>query len=308
VTPSFSIVVPTFNRPQLLPRAVRSVLAQTRADWELLVVNDGDQDITPLVAEACGNDPRVRVFRTQGRRGAALARNSGIDAARGDIVAFLDDDDEYHPDYLAAIEEAFRTRNLDFAWTGTTRKRTTSRGTTETEDFIWDEDSQRPGALTFVLEIATSCGLAIRRSCLQQHGGFDAALRTSEDRDLLFRLISHGCRYASIPRPLVSVHVQRDSGLSEWRRSVEQAASSARDDEIVLERHRRLVAGDRLLRRSYLQRVAGKYYRSRQTEKYWATLRTLAEIRGLSFKLLWRGMVLSSRRLAQRLSPNRDGR
>lgn len=295
--PAFSVVVPTFNRPRLLSRAIRSVLAQSERDWELLVVNDGDGDIAAEVAQAGAGDARVRTLATGGRRGAAFGRNAGIAAARGDVVCFLDDDDEYLPGYLAAIGTAFAAGAVDFCWTGVHRIRTTSRGTTQVTDLVWDESSEKGGSRRFVLEIATSCGLAIRRACLTEHGAFDEGLRTSEDRDLIFRLIERGCRYAAVPQPLLNVHVQRNQGLSEWRRSAERSAASARDDEVVMQRHAALIAADPPLRLSYLQRIARKYYHARATADYWRTLRALAPLGGLSTKIVTRALTVPLRAL-----------
>lgn len=91
----FSVVVPTCDRPDLLPHAVRSVLAQTVTGLEVLVVDDGRE---PAVVEV--DDPRVRVLRPGGGRGPAAARNSALEAALGRYVAFLDDDDLWTPDRL----------------------------------------------------------------------------------------------------------------------------------------------------------------------------------------------------------------
>jgi glycosyltransferase involved in cell wall biosynthesis len=92
--PQFSVIIPTYNREQLLNEAVRSVLDQTIQDFEMVVVNDGGN--APIVPD----DPRIRVL-TKANGGPASARNDGIRAAQGRYVAFLDDDDLYTPDRLA---------------------------------------------------------------------------------------------------------------------------------------------------------------------------------------------------------------
>jgi glycosyltransferase involved in cell wall biosynthesis len=97
--PRVSVVVPTRNRAAVLPRALRSVLAQTVGDFELVVVDDGSDDGTAAV-QAAVVDPRV-VWLTGPHAGVSVARNTGIAAARGAWVAFLDDDNEWEPEYLA---------------------------------------------------------------------------------------------------------------------------------------------------------------------------------------------------------------
>lgn len=97
--PAVSVVIPTFGRPALLLRAIRSVQAQTRGDFELIVVVDGDDPPT-MEALAGVSDPRLRVIVPQEKCGAGGARNLGAAQARGRWVAFLDDDDEWLPEKL----------------------------------------------------------------------------------------------------------------------------------------------------------------------------------------------------------------
>lgn len=96
-----SVIVPTYRRAALLPTAVRSVLAQTYRPLELVVVNDGSPDDTPAVLESLRDQVQtagvVPVFLHQANAGVAAARNTGLGAATGDWVAFLDDDDTWDP-------------------------------------------------------------------------------------------------------------------------------------------------------------------------------------------------------------------
>ena len=99
--PRVSVVIPTYNRAGLLPRAVASVLAQTWTEFELLIVDDHSTDGTPA-AIARFADGRIRSFRHPRNSGQSKALNTGIGHARGDYLAFLDDDDEWLPGKLAA--------------------------------------------------------------------------------------------------------------------------------------------------------------------------------------------------------------
>lgn len=96
--PAVSIVLPTFNRGDTILRAVRSILAQTFADWELELVDDGSTDGTQALVS--GLDPRIRIHR-QENGGLASARNRGLRESRGRYIAFLDSDDEWLPHHLA---------------------------------------------------------------------------------------------------------------------------------------------------------------------------------------------------------------
>jgi glycosyltransferase involved in cell wall biosynthesis len=97
--PVVSVVIPTYNRPQFVRGAVRSVLAQTFLDFELIVIDNGSVDDTSNVIRSF-DDPRVRCVRIEINNGVSPARNRGIELARGEFIAFLDDDDEWLPDKL----------------------------------------------------------------------------------------------------------------------------------------------------------------------------------------------------------------
>jgi glycosyltransferase involved in cell wall biosynthesis len=98
--PKVSVIIPLYQTERYISQALASVLTQTETDFEVIVVDDGSWDCGPAIANATG-DPRVRVI-TQANRGLAGARNTGIREARAPILAFLDADDIWHPDKLAA--------------------------------------------------------------------------------------------------------------------------------------------------------------------------------------------------------------
>ena len=107
--PYFSIILPTFNRGHLLPRAFQSVQSQDFQDWELIVVDDGSTDDTAqVIRNIQEKDPRVHLLMKP-HQGLSKTRNLGVAFARGDYVTFIDSDDEYlrghlagHADYLRA--------------------------------------------------------------------------------------------------------------------------------------------------------------------------------------------------------------
>ena len=102
--PFFSIVIPTYNRADLIGLTLQSVLAQTFAEFEMLVVDDGSKDDTAAVV-AHYADPRLQYLpKENGERG--VARNYGLARARGEYVLFLDSDDRLHPNHLATLHAA----------------------------------------------------------------------------------------------------------------------------------------------------------------------------------------------------------
>lgn len=95
-----SIIVPAYNAERWLPAAVRSVLAQTEQDWELVLVDDGSTDATPGLCDGyAASDRRIQVLHTE-NGGLSAARNNGLELCRGEWVTFLDADDVLHPDML----------------------------------------------------------------------------------------------------------------------------------------------------------------------------------------------------------------
>ena len=119
-----SVVMATYNRAGTLPRAIDSVLGQTYADWELIVVDDGSTDETAATLAAYA-DERIRVFRHDGNRGVTAAKNTGLDHVRGEWFTTFDSDDEMVLDALAVMFECAQrtgataiTCNCLESWTG----------------------------------------------------------------------------------------------------------------------------------------------------------------------------------------------
>ncbi len=106
--PLVSVIMPTYNRSAMLPGAIETVLAQTYPNWELVVVDDASEDDTAEVLAGFA-DPRVRPRRVE-HGGVGAARNAGLEAADGTLVAYLDDDNAMHPGWLKSVVWAFEQR------------------------------------------------------------------------------------------------------------------------------------------------------------------------------------------------------
>lgn len=112
--PAVSVVVPAHNRARTLAAAIESIRAQTFGDFEIVVVDDGSTDGTAAVARSIAeHEPRLRVLEHPANCGAQAARNTGIRAARGEWVAFLDSDDTYYPESLELRLELARSGGFD---------------------------------------------------------------------------------------------------------------------------------------------------------------------------------------------------
>ncbi len=97
--PSFSLIIPTYNRGYVLWKTIQSVQAQSYSDWELLIVDDGSMDDTKKVVREFQSDHRIRYFYKE-NKGASSARNYGLKRASSDIISYIDSDDQIFPEYL----------------------------------------------------------------------------------------------------------------------------------------------------------------------------------------------------------------
>lgn len=189
--PLVSVVIPTRDRPGMLRDALASLCAQRYRNWEAVVVNDGGADVSALVqslrAQARGNITSIQSRHAQGQAGA---RNAGIAATSGDIVAFLDDDDLYKPDHLEALVDALRRSG---AAIGYTRAEAVWERIADGARVVLDRGPAAPWfrysrALLLVRNCMPIDNWAVRRECFEVCGQFDTTLACAEDWDLLLRL------------------------------------------------------------------------------------------------------------------------
>lgn len=197
--PLVSVYMPTRNRANLVRRAAASVLAQDRADLELLIVDDASTDATPQVlAELAAADPRVRVLRMPRRGGAPAARNLALEAARGRFVTGIDDDDEMLPNRLGDLLEAFEPDHAFVCSGAWLHSGTWLRPSRNTAAVITLEEQ------LFGDQVGTQ--ILTLRERVTEVGGFDESLPAWQDYDLWTRLIE---RYGPALRIAEPSYVQR---------------------------------------------------------------------------------------------------
>ncbi|MBI4161832.1 MAG: glycosyltransferase family 2 protein [Acidobacteria bacterium] len=186
--PAVTVVLPTWNRADRIGEAIESVLRQSVPVRELIVVDDGSTDGTASVLARYGAP--VRVHR-QAHAGVSRARNSGLDRAGGEFVAFLDSDDLWKPEKLERQLEVLR----DDPGAGAVCCDMVEReGETERRDTFFQRigfaGEVTPRRMFFLNPIATPTLIA-RRACLEAAGRFDPDLCGAEDYDFFFRLLRH---------------------------------------------------------------------------------------------------------------------
>lgn len=214
-----SVVIPTYDRSQLVRRAIDSVLAQTFRDFELLVIDDGSTDDT-VQAIRRYQDPRIRLIQLPENRGVSAARNRGLSEAAGEFVAFLDSDDEWTPEKLERQVQRFLSApaNVGLIYTG---GYTLNEGRAPTRFTPVHRGDLFPVLLEENVIHATP-SVMIRRSVVDRVGNFDEDIPAIEDYDYWVRISAH-YRVDFLPDALVLHH---DAGQLE-RKSLDAATNVA---------------------------------------------------------------------------------
>lgn len=179
VRPTVSIVLATWNRAGQLRTSVDSVLAQSWASWELIIVDDGSWDDTPVLADLLTKrDPRI-TYLARDHQGVSAARNAGIAAANGEFITFLDSDNEWEPQFLENMMVGMRQKNAVAAFATIEIDRDGQR--------FYREAPASADALELgnVVDLNT---LVTRAEAVRAIGGFDTSLARAVDYDVVLRL------------------------------------------------------------------------------------------------------------------------
>lgn len=184
--PLVSVVIPSYNRGHAIGACIDSVLAQTLEDFEIVVVDDASTDDTRARVAAIA-DPRVRYVAHAANRGGAAARNTGVRAARGDFIAFLDSDDSWSPRKLERQIALLGERGPDYgvAYTWFIGRDRDGREVSRSDHSL---DGSVADALLVANYVGTFSSIVVRRDVFERVGGLDESLRSCQDWDLSIRL------------------------------------------------------------------------------------------------------------------------
>jgi glycosyltransferase involved in cell wall biosynthesis len=200
MTPLISVVVPTYNRPGPLRHALSSIAAQREVPGtvETVIVNDGGTDVTAVADEARELGMQLNLVSLGHNHGLATARNIGMERARGEYVAFLDDDDVYLPQHLRVTLSALGTGDADLAYTRCAVQQTRV-------DPGHPPPLPEGAAFPFDPELLSVANfMPVHTAVLRRpaHARFDPGLPALEDWDIWLRLLrEHHYRFVHVPKP-----------------------------------------------------------------------------------------------------------
>jgi teichuronic acid biosynthesis glycosyltransferase TuaG len=260
--PRVSVIIPAFNAEAVLPQALRSIRQQSFGDWEAIVSDDASTDRTAEIAAEFGE--RVRVVRGQQNLGPAAARNAGIEDSSGELLAFLDADDYWLPEFLSEQVSLFdRDRGESQA---------AGLGIVACDALILGKGGMAPGTYRDRIPFHEPLTLSrllegnpifisalVARAAVEQVGGFSPECFGTEDYDLWIRLLEDGCRVAYNPKPLAVYRLAGAGSVSG------DTARMARNTQVVyrralgrgrLNRHERRIASRELRVQELAERLA----------------------------------------------------
>lgn len=207
--PTVSVIVPVFNGARYLRATLDSVFAQDYPSVEIIVVDDASTDATPDILAA---EPRARVLRQSANRGVSAARNSGLEAARGAFVAFLDGDDLWHPKKLSR-QAAYLQARPQFGFC-----------ITKFKNFL-DPDLEQPHWLpphmfTVALPGLIPSAVLLTRDTVDRAGRFNETMRRGEDLDYFSRINDLGIGYGMLDETLVERRIHDGNLTRDLEKSI----------------------------------------------------------------------------------------
>jgi GT2 family glycosyltransferase len=210
-SPRFSILTPVHETPApVLRKMMRSVRRQSFDAWELCLVDDGSRQphVRQILAAAAAADPRVRVVHREENGGIVAASNDALALARGEFVALLDHDDELHPDALALVANALGAEpEADYVYTD--EDKIDLRGHHFAPFFKPDWSPERMRCQMYTCHLSV-----LRRSLVEEVGGFDEEFQGSQDWDLVLRVTERARRVVHVPRVLYHWRVLETSAAA----------------------------------------------------------------------------------------------
>lgn len=212
--PFFSIILPTYNRAHLLPKAIDSVIAQTFNDWECIIMDDASTDNTEEVVKQF-QDPRIRYFKNKVNLERSVSRNTGIEQAKGKYICFLDSDDYHLPEHLEKFYQKIQQLKITFQEKFDPITFLFSNAWNETEDGQRSErlcpDFLEMDPYSYFMRYTVNP----QRWCIHhqifKQVKFDSKVTICEDMDTSLRIAAAGYPISQIPERTTIYVAARDS-------------------------------------------------------------------------------------------------
>jgi glycosyltransferase involved in cell wall biosynthesis len=247
---TFTVIMPVYNHVNYVAQAIGSVIAQTRSDWKLIVIDDGSTDgSAELIDELAGKDERIVLIR-QSNAGPAAARNAGLALGGGPWLTFIDSDDLWMPETLQLYMD-YITAHPETQFIYGYRHRLNADGST-TESSGEFQDAQTGTAELFGRMYLSHLCVCWRRELLDKTGPYDASLRSCEDYELYLRLSLH-TRFDPLGQA-TGLRRRHDTNISR------QTGFSRVQEAEVLRRFVEHQGGDKLLDPESVTRRLGRLY------------------------------------------------
>lgn len=196
-----SVIIPTYNRQNIILGAIKSVECQTYKNFEIVVVDDCSKDDTEIILK---NNKDINYIKLDRNLGNAGARNVGVKNAKGDFIVFLDSDDRMKKDCLESFNNLIhRDPNVMFAF-GDHEVYNVQESITTISS--WEPNKNK--SFLEELKIGTGCGIMVHKKCFEKVGYFDERLRVAVDTDWLIRL-NKKVNYHYIPKVLVTIYLHK---------------------------------------------------------------------------------------------------
>lgn len=207
-----SVIIPAYNAAEYIGETLDSVFAQTFKDYEVIVINDGSPDTEELEKALERYAPKLRYLK-QENRGAAAARNTGIRAASGELVAFLDADDTWKPNFLEKQIALLKRSNVDFVYADALL---CGDSPLSGRTFMQVQPSRgevTPESLLAVNVTVLTSTVVARKQPIIEVGLFNESIKRGHDFELWLRLAKHGVRFA-YQHDVLAHHRIIETGLS----------------------------------------------------------------------------------------------
>jgi glycosyltransferase involved in cell wall biosynthesis len=249
-----TVVIPAYNAASYLPETLASIEAQTYDDWDVVVADDASTDDTAGVVR--NRDGRFRVVRSNVNEGPAGARNRALDEASGELVAFLDADDQFHPSYLERMVHLFDARRGKGIEVGIVACDAQLLGPSGPHERTYMQLNGFPDHLTIASMLVSNAippGSMTRRALVNELGGFCPELFGTEDYDLWLRVLEAGHRVAYTHEQLLVYRIRPGSvsgNLPRMARSLQLTYRRALDRGSLTPKERRIAERQLRLQRA----------------------------------------------------------